>query len=239
MGGNCIHSPLTAVGSGVLRGPRMSQGEHRMVYEVERDEALAMRSNQIAKLSQPMARLEPERDADEELVVVGLASRDSGIDALRNLNGNTLTALFGALQQEHLVFIIQALEQALACRNADEPVVYQFEVGRERYKIEATAEMALLRALDAVLEMRARGLLKPAGELLPGGAADLAWRKTLEKANEECAMTGERFRPLQRTVRLIVEMLARGLLELDVEAAASHRRDNADSARIVARVSYP
>jgi hypothetical protein len=193
----------------------------------------------IAKLSQPTARLEPERDTNEELVVVGLASRESGIDALRTLDGNTLTTLFGALQQEHLVFIIQALEQALACRNADEPLVYQFEVGNERYKIKVTAEMALLRALDAVLEMRAGGLLKPTGELLPGGAADLAWRKTLERANEECAMTGERFRPLQRTVRLVVEMLACGLLELDMEAATSHRRESARSARIVARESYP
>jgi hypothetical protein len=126
----------------------------------------------------------------------------------------------------------------LACRNADEPLVYQFEVGSERYEIEVTAEMALLRALDAVLEMRARGLLKPTGELLPGGA--VTWRrKTLEKANEESAMIGERFRPLQRTVRLVVEMLARGLLELNIKTAASHRRDDARSARIVTHVSYP
>jgi hypothetical protein len=182
-----------------------------------------MHSKQVAKLPQPTARLEPERDANEELVVVRLASGASGLDALRNLGGNTLTTLFGALQQEHLVFIVQALEHALACRNADEPLVYQFEVGSKRYRIKVTAEMALLRALDAVLEMRGRGLLKPTGELLPGGPADVAWRKTLEKANEECAKTGERFRPLQRTVRLIVEMLACGLLKLDMEAAASHR----------------
>ncbi len=170
---------------------------------------------------------------------MGLAPRAPGIDALRNLDGSTLTMLFGALQQEHLVFIIQALEQALACRNADEPLVYRFEVGSVRYEIKVTAEMALLRALDAVLEMRVLGLLRPTGELLPGGAADLAWRKTLEKANEECAKTGERFRPLQRTVRLIVDMLACGLLELDMEAAASHRRDNLRSAWIVAGGSRP
>jgi hypothetical protein len=95
--GNCIHSPLTVLfGSGVLRGFRMSQGEHRMVYEVERD---GRRVYCNAKLSQPMVRLEPERDANEELVVVGLAFRDWGIDALRNLNANTLIALFGALQR--------------------------------------------------------------------------------------------------------------------------------------------
>jgi hypothetical protein len=198
-----------------------------------------MHSKQIAKLSQPTARLEPGRDTREEIVVVGLASGASGIDALRNLDGNTLTTLFGVLQQEHLVFIIQALEQALACRNADEPLVYRFEIGSERYEIKVTAEMALLRALDTVLKMRGRGLLKATGELLPGGAADLAWRKTLEEANEEYAKTGERFRPLQRTVRLIVDMLACGLLELDMEAAASHRRDNLRSARIVPGMSCP
>jgi hypothetical protein len=184
-----------------------------------------MHSKQIANLSQRTARLETERDAKKALVVAGLSSGASGADALRNLDGNTLTTLPGALRQEHLVFIIQALEQALACRNADEPLVYRFKVGSERYEIKVTAEIALLHALDTVPKLRGRGLLKPTGELLPGGAADQAWRKTLKEANEECAKTGDRFRPLQRTVRLIVEMLARGLLELDVEAGASHRRD--------------
>jgi hypothetical protein len=194
----------------------------RRLVEEDHTDPLAMHAKQIATLSQPAARLGPEPDASKELVIVGLPSRAAGVDTLRNLGGDRLTTLFGALQQEHLVFIVQALEQALACRNADEPLVYKFKVGSQRYKIQLTAEMALRCALDAVLKMRGRALLKPTGELLPGGAADLAWRKTLEKANEECAKSGESFRPLQQIVRLIVEMLARGLLELDVEAG-SHR----------------
>lgn len=139
------------------------------------------------------------------------------MDKVRKLDGSTVAKLFGAMREEHLVLIVQALEQALGCGNADESLVYQFEIGSERYEIKVTAEMALLRALDVVLEMRGRGLLKPTGDLLPGGAADLAWRKTFERADEEYTRTGECFLPLQRTVRLIVDMLARGLLELDME----------------------